>query len=79
MRLNKVVFPAPFGPIRPVIDPSSTFREQPATAVRPPKLFSNFWTSSMYTPINAWLFLVATYNRKAAADTSDHTAGEDRK
>jgi len=30
--LNKVVFPAPFGPISPVIDPDAISSEAPSTA-----------------------------------------------
>src|SRR4051794_27263533 len=37
-RLNRVVLPAPFGPIRPVIPPRWTSRWSTATAVRPPKV-----------------------------------------
>jgi hypothetical protein len=35
--LNKVVFPAPLGPIKPVIDPSSISKVEPSTARNPPK------------------------------------------
>ena len=35
--LNNVVFPAPLGPIKPVIDPSSISIEDPSTARNPPK------------------------------------------
>src|SRR5690625_3701490 len=35
--LKTVVFPAPFGPMRPVIRPSSSEKEQLLTACRPPK------------------------------------------
>src|SRR6266851_3910706 len=34
--LNKVVFPAPFGPITPRISPSSNWRSTASTAFRPP-------------------------------------------
>ena len=37
IRLNRVVFPEPLGPIIPVIDPFLTFKEQFETAARPPK------------------------------------------
>ena len=30
--LNSVVFPAPFGPIKPVMDPCSIVNETPSTA-----------------------------------------------
>ena len=39
MMLNRVDLPAPFGPIRPVIDPAATVSEQSSTAVRPPNRF----------------------------------------
>src|SRR6266446_7283379 len=35
--LKSVVLPAPFGPMRPVIEPSATARVQPARASTPPK------------------------------------------
>ena len=35
--LNRVVFPAPLGPIRPVIVPLSISRVAPSTAWNPPK------------------------------------------
>src|SRR5258708_40158692 len=37
MTLTSVVFPAPFGPIRPWIDPCSTSSDTPSTARTPPK------------------------------------------
>ena len=39
IKLNKVVFPEPFGPIMPVIDPFLIFKEQFETAANPPKYF----------------------------------------
>ena len=39
IRLNKVVFPDPLGPMMPVIDPLLIFNEQLATAAKPPKYF----------------------------------------
>jgi hypothetical protein len=35
--LKSVVLPAPFGPMRPVIEPSPTESVQPASASTPPK------------------------------------------
>src|SRR5713101_5238593 len=35
--LKRVVLPAPFGPMRPVIEPSATLSVQPASASTPPK------------------------------------------
>jgi hypothetical protein len=37
MTLNSVVLPAPFGPMRPVIEPSPTDSVHPASAATPPK------------------------------------------
>jgi hypothetical protein len=39
MRLNMVVFPAPFGPMRPTISPLKTDMFTVLMAVKPPKLF----------------------------------------
>src|SRR6476659_5577388 len=41
-QLKKVDLPAPFGPIRPMISPSSIDRSAPATARRLPKVFETF-------------------------------------
>ena len=41
-QLKKVDLPAPFGPIRPMISPSSIVRSAPATARRLPKVFETF-------------------------------------
>src|SRR3954469_18704382 len=49
MQLNAVVLPAPFGPIRPTISHSSTFRLTPSMAVRPPKRMVRSRTSSTDT------------------------------
>jgi hypothetical protein len=43
--LNSVVLPAPLGPIRPVIEPSSTDIEQSSTASRLPNRLDTFRTS----------------------------------
>ncbi len=45
IRLKRVVFPAPLGPINPVIVPGWTLNEQPLTARTPPKSFSTFLIS----------------------------------
>ena len=37
MTLKSVVFPAPFGPIRPWISPTATSRSTASSAWRPPK------------------------------------------
>jgi len=43
--VNRVVLPAPFGPITDVIVPRSTVREAPLTAFRPPNAIDTFSTS----------------------------------
>jgi hypothetical protein len=43
--LKAVVFPAPFGPIRPTISPGSAVKETPSSATIPPKRFVTFSTS----------------------------------
>ena len=43
IKLNKVVFPEPFGPIMPVIDPLLIFNEQLDTAAKPPKYFDRLF------------------------------------
>ena len=44
IKLNKVVFPDPLGPIIPVIDPFFIFKEQLFTAARPPKYLETLST-----------------------------------
>ena len=44
MMLNKVDFPAPLGPIRPVMDFGATSKEHRSTARIPPKAFSTAFT-----------------------------------
>src|SRR5258707_15893609 len=46
MKLNNVVFPAPFGPIKPMISPWPMDRLTSRTAVRPPKRLVTERTSS---------------------------------
>src|SRR5262249_59394819 len=43
---KSVVLPAPFGPIRPVIEPRATSRLAPSSACKPPKRFSTERTVS---------------------------------
>src|SRR5579872_3852400 len=52
---NAVVFPAPFGPIRPRMRPSSTRRSIPSRAFVAPKVFRNP-RASMHAMISALLF-----------------------
>ena len=46
MQLKQVVLPAPFGPIRPVIEPRATSNVAPSTAMWPPKRLTRPETSS---------------------------------
>src|SRR6185503_16325506 len=46
MRLSSVVLPDPFGPKMPTMSPSSSANDMSDTAVRPPKRFVRFRTSS---------------------------------
>jgi hypothetical protein len=41
MRLKKVVFPEPFGPMIDFIEPFSTSRDTSLTAISPPKFLVN--------------------------------------
>src|SRR5262245_24362202 len=45
--LNRVVLPAPFGPISEVIVPSATSKLAPSKAAKPPKCLWRFWTTSI--------------------------------
>src|SRR5258708_2465606 len=45
IRLNVVLLPEPFGPIRPRISPSASWKDTPSTAVTPPKVLVSFETS----------------------------------
>jgi len=47
MRLRQVVLPAPFGPIRLTISPGLIAKLISDSAVRPPKFFETFLTSSI--------------------------------
>src|SRR5574341_700109 len=52
MILNSVVLPDPLGPIKPVIEPCSTFMEQASTALIPPKDLVTFsvWSIAIASP-----------------------------
>jgi hypothetical protein len=45
-KLKKVVFPAPFGPIKPVILPVATSIPACRTALTPPKVLHSPWAES---------------------------------
>src|SRR5882762_10151944 len=51
MTLTNVVLPAPLGPMRPWIDPSSTSSDTPSTARTPPKWR---WTLSRRRSTGSW-------------------------
>src|SRR5690348_10163167 len=53
-RLNRVVLPAPFGPISPTISPSRTSNDTPSTARSPPKVRDSPETSSTAPPPEQW-------------------------
>src|SRR6476660_6416575 len=50
-QLKNVDLPAPLGPIRPMISPSSIERSAPATARRLPKVFETFCALSSIGPL----------------------------
>ena len=52
IKLNKVVFPEPLGPIMPVIVPFFTLSEQSETAANPPKYFDKLLISKMFLDID---------------------------
>src|SRR5436305_11021905 len=74
-QLKKVDFPAPFGPIRPMISPSSMERSAPATARRLPKVFETFSALSSMAPPefrrDALPHLVQSAGLKARDDDDD--------
>src|SRR5207247_1625533 len=51
MTLNRVVLPAPFGPISAVIDPSLTSRVAPSTARMPPNRLTTCSASRIGRPL----------------------------
>ena len=57
IKLNKVVFPDPFGPIIPVIDPFLIFKEQSDTAANPPKYLDRFSICKIFVLIHKILFI----------------------
>src|SRR5690625_5777589 len=51
--LNMVVFPAPFGPMRPMISPSFTWKFTESTAFNPPNCIVRPRTSSRATTVTS--------------------------
>src|SRR5215207_9247555 len=52
--LNRVVLPAPFGPISPQISPSSIVKDRSSRATTPPKRTEMLRTSSSANPASPW-------------------------
>src|ERR1044072_5291417 len=50
-QLKKADLPAPFGPVRPMVSPSSMVRSAPATARRLPKVLETFCALSSIGPL----------------------------
>src|SRR5947199_5820393 len=57
MTLNAVVLPAPFGPIRPKIVPSSASSETSSSATMPPKRSEAFWSERRPIQVGAMLWI----------------------
>src|SRR3712207_1900152 len=78
-RLNRVVLPAPFGPIRPVIPPRWISRWSAATAVRPPKVRRTPSTtttgSGLATPTSHGTSLSAACAMRRGASPERHAGG----
>src|SRR5690242_429828 len=77
MTFTSVVLPAPFGPIRPWIDPCSTSSDTPSTARTPPKCR---WMSSRRRSTGAreWPPRGPDYGEAAAADDALRSEDDDR-
>src|SRR2546421_8836655 len=79
-QLKKVDLPAPFGPIRPMIWPSSMARSAPATARRLPNVFETFSALSSIAPPEFRRDAVPHFVQPArleARDNYDNAAVED--
>src|SRR5438046_979573 len=79
-QLKKVDLPAPFGPISPMISPSSMARSAPATARRLPKVFETFSALSSIAPPELWRDAMPHLVQPArleARDDHDDAAVED--
>src|SRR5581483_11134890 len=73
-QLKKVDLPAPFGPISPMISPSSIVRSAPATARRLPNVFDTFSAlSSIPAPPELWRDAVPHFVQPARLEArNDH-------
>src|SRR5258708_1503686 len=72
-QLKNVDLPAPFGPIRPMISPSSIARSAPATARKLPKVFETFSAlSSIVAPPQLRRDALPHLVQAARFETRDH-------
>src|SRR5262249_49337767 len=71
-QLKNVDLPAPFGPIRPMISPSSMVRSAPATARRLPNVFDTFSAlSSIFAPPEFWREVMPHLVQAAGLEAGD--------
>src|SRR5579862_1368164 len=71
-QLKKVDLPAPLGPIRPMISPSSTLRSAPATAQKLPKALETFVASSSMGALpQAWRETLPHFVQAAGLEACD--------
>src|SRR5512138_883486 len=80
MQLNRVVFPAPFGPMSPMIIPGSIEKETSELAARPPKNLETCWMSSiaMGGPPTPGSRRRAARARREAADDPEDALGREQ-
>src|ERR1700742_3192082 len=72
-QLKKVDLPAPFGPIRPMISPSSIVISAPATARRLPNVFETFSAlSNILAPPEHWRDPIPHLVQSARLEPRDH-------
>src|SRR6058998_1224071 len=76
MMLNRVDFPAPFGPMRPVTDFGATVREQRSTATIPPNVLTtlsapNIVFGSMLPPLPENAFPLPENSLRSVDDEDD--------
>src|ERR1700691_3262498 len=71
-QLKNVDLPAPLGPIRPMISPSSTVRSAPATAQKLPNALETFVASSSMGALpHAWREAQPQFVQAARLETRD--------
>src|SRR5882724_7731500 len=71
-QLKKVDLPAPFGPISPMISPSSIERSAPATARRLQKVLETFSALSSITPPEPRRDALPHFMQPARLEARDH-------